>query len=69
MPIENYYTTKKPVSLAEARVKTVLDKSIENIQLFIGPFQKDILKIELLAFGRDVSTAALSHFTRKRGYV
>ena len=36
MPIENYYTTKKPVSWAEARVKTVLDKSIENHIIVCG---------------------------------
>ena len=35
-PMENFYTTKKPVSLEEARVKNKLDKSIENHIIVCG---------------------------------
>jgi hypothetical protein len=34
--MENFYTTKKPVSLEEARVKNKLDKSIENHIIVCG---------------------------------
>lgn len=33
---ENFYTTKKPVSLSDARVKTKLDKSIEGHIIVCG---------------------------------
>jgi hypothetical protein len=35
-PMENFYTTKRPVSLEEARVKNKLDKSIENHIIVCG---------------------------------
>ena len=34
--MENFYTTKKPVSLEEARIKNKLDKSIENHIIVCG---------------------------------